>query len=215
MNIEKSFYILYRMNLCVLFAWDELQFPHDKALLTNSVCQNELTQRMTRQFDQAFLKKREVWRWWSHWKLKDHTFSLLCVSLMALCVKLIVLISLLMQLLSWIRVQSAIRWCSFCYSEHFIRASLSSFISFVCALDGGLPCEVSEGQWSCNCERTASVGNISLMGKMQEERKITQREHLHFNEFLLILCMAWVEYWFSAGGMYELTETANILTGSL
>lgn len=55
--------------------------------------------------------------------------------------------------------------------------------------DGGLPCEVSEGQWSRNCVRTTSVGNISLMGKMQEEMKITQREHLHFNEFLLILCM--------------------------
>lgn len=64
----------------------------------------------------------------------------------------------------------------------FIR-EFFPFLSFTCTLDGGLLCEASEGQCSCNCVRTASVGAVLLMGQMQEERKITLREYLHFNDF--------------------------------
>ncbi len=163
---------------------------------------------MTHQFDEAFMKT--IWR---HWRPKDHMCSLLWGSLMALHMKFIVLISLLMQLLSQIREQSAVRQFSFCYSEHFIRESFFPFFSFTCTLDGGLLCEASEGQRSCNCVRTASVGRRLANGpNARREENCTQG--IFAREYFFFSFCAWAEYWFSAGGKYELTDTANILTGS-
>lgn len=105
--------------------------------------------------------------------------------------------------------QSAVS-CSpvyFRYSKCFIR-KCSLFLSFACTLDSGLPCEASEGQCLCNCVW------VSLISQMQEERKLHTANICTLMNFFFSLC-AWAKYWLSAGGMYELTETANILTGSL
>lgn len=116
---------------------------------------------MTRQFDQAFLKKMK-----SLETEGSHVFPAVHVTDDIMCEVNCLNFSpyaVIKQNQSAVSLFASL--LSATASILLERLFLSSFLSFVCALDGGLPCEVIEGQWSCNCFGRQHLANGQNTGR--------------------------------------------------